>query len=157
MFKHCAVRYFCSVHMGEELYMTVDMRNKLVIEEIRLKEINDFLIDPNNKLVNDLFAVVDKYGGPEEINRKATEARNIDNLMGRLREKNSIFVKDLEWLIEQRDNGAFISVDEYRKKILGDKAEGMDFNENFSVTLEISACQYFNAFMEQTHQALENN
>jgi hypothetical protein len=142
--------------MGEELYMTVDLRNKLVIEDIRLKEINDFLIDPNNKLVNDLLAIVEKYGGPEQINRKAKDARKLENLMGRLKEKNSPFVKDLEWLIEQRDKGAFISIDEYRKKILGDKAEAMDFKESFSVTLEISACQYFNAFMEQTRQALEN-
>ena len=136
--------------------MTVDMRSKFLIEDIRLKEINDFLTDPNNKLVNDLIAVVEKHGGPEEINRKAREAGLLDNLMVRLREKNSSYVKDLEWLIEQRDKGAFITVDEYRKKVLGDKAESMDFNEHYAVTLEISACQYFDAFMAQTRQALEN-
>ena len=137
--------------------MTVDMRNKLVIDDIRLKEINDFLTDSNNKIVNDLLAVVEKYGGPDEINRKATEARKLENLIRRLKEKNSPFVKDLEWLIEKRDKGAFIAVDEYRKKVLGEKAEEMEYNENYSVTLEISACQYFNAFMEQARQALENN
>ena len=136
--------------------MTVDMRNKLVIEDVRVKEINDFLTDPNNKLVNDLLTVVEKYGSPEDINQKATEARKLENLMKRLRDKKSPYVNDLEWLIEQRDKGAFITVDEYRKNVLGDKAESMDFNESYAVTLEISACQYFKAFMAQTRRALKN-
>ena len=109
--------------------MTLDIRDKLVIDDIRLEEINNSIKDPNNKLINDLLEVVEKYGGPEEINRKAREARKLENLMNRLKEKNSQYTKDLEWLIEQKENGAFISVDEYRRKILGDKADNMDFNE----------------------------
>ena len=135
--------------------MSKDIRSKLAIENKRLDEINAFLMDPKNKLVNDLLAVVEKYGGPEVINRKAREAGKIENLMARLREKNSSYVKDLEWLIEQRDNGAFSTVDEYRRRILGDKAETMKFNEDFAVTLEISACQYFPFFMTQARQAVE--
>jgi len=135
--------------------MSKDIRNKLAIENIRLDEINAFLMDPKNKLVNDLLAVVEKYGGPEEINRKARDAGKIEGLMDRLRKKKSPYLKDLEWLIEQRDNNAFINVDEYRKKILGDTAETMKFNEDYAVTLEISACQYFPFFMAQAHQAVE--
>jgi hypothetical protein len=75
--------------------------------------------------------------------------------MSKLKIKNSPYVKDLEWLIEQKDNGAFITVDEYRKKILGEKVKDIKFNEDFAVTLEISACQYFPAFMAQVHQALK--
>jgi len=135
--------------------MSKDIRSKLAIENKRLDEINAFLMDPKNKLVNDLLAVVEKYGGPEVINRKAREAGKIENLMARLRGRNSPYVKDLEWLIEQRDNGAFITVDEYRRKILGDKAETMNFDEDFAVTLEISACQYFPFFMTQARQAVE--
>ena len=156
MFNHFVVHHFYSGHMGEELYMSFDMRNKFAIDDIRFKEINDFLTNPNNKLVNDLLAVVKKYGGPEEINRKARDAGKLDNLLKRLRKKNSSYFKNLEWLIKQRDKGAFITVSEYRKKILGNKAEKMDFNENYAVTLEISACQYFDAFMAQTRQALKN-
>ena len=141
--------------MGVELSMSMDIRKKLVIENIRLDEINAFLMNPNNKLVNDLLSVVEKYGGPKEINRKAKKAGDVANLMSKLREKNSPYVKDLEWLIEQRDKGAFITVDEYRKKILGDKAEDMDFSEDYAVTLEISACQYFSAFMEEARRAVE--
>jgi len=135
--------------------MSKDIRSKLAIENKRLDEINAFLMDTKNKLVNDLLAVVEKYGGPEVINRKAREAGKIENLMARLRERNPSYVKDLEWLIEQKDNGAFITVDEYRKKILDDKAETMNFNEDFAVTLEISACQYFPFFMTQARQAVE--
>ena len=136
--------------------MSVDMRNKLVIDDKRLKEVNAFLMDPNNKIVDELLKVVEKYGGPEEINHKAKEAGKLENLMSRLKGKNSPYVKDLEWLIEQRDKGAFITVENYRKKVLGEKAGNMKFNEDFAVTLEISACQYFECFMEQARQAVEN-
>jgi hypothetical protein len=135
--------------------MSNGIRGKLAIENKRLDEINAFLMDPKNKLVNDLLAVIEKYGGPEEINRKAKESGKIENLMERLLEKKSSYVKDLEWLIEQKDNGAFITVDEYRRAILGDKVETMSFNEDFAVTLEISACQYFPFFMAQARQAVE--
>ena len=133
--------------------MSKDIRSKLTIEKKRLDEINNFLIDPKNKVISEFLAVVKKYGTPEEINRKAQEAGKLENLMSRLKKKNSPFVKDLEWLIEQRDNGTFITVDEYRKKVLGDKASKIRFNQDFAVTLEISACQYFPCFMAQARQA----
>ena len=135
--------------------MSDDIRRKLVIEKKRLDEINNFLINADNKIINDFLDVVEKYGTPKEINRKAMESGKIDSLMSRLKEKNPSYVKDLEWLIEQRDKGAFITVDEYRRKILGDKAKNMKFNEDFAVTLEISACQYFPAFMKQARRAVE--
>ncbi|KYK21865.1 hypothetical protein AYK25_07700 [Thermoplasmatales archaeon SM1-50] len=136
--------------------MSIDIRKKLVIENKRLDEINNFLMDSNNKLVNDLLFVIKKYGTPEEINRKAREASKLENLMLRLRKKKSSYVNDLEWLINQRDSGAFITIDQYRKKILGNKAKEMDFKENYAVTLEISACQYFDAFMAEVRQAVKN-
>ena len=135
--------------------MPVDIRKKLAIKNRRLDEINAFLTDPNNKLVTYLLSAVEKYGGPEEINRKAREAGKLENLMARLKEKNSPYVKDLEWLIEQRDEGNFITIKEYRKKVLGKKAEKMVFNEDFAVTLEISACQYFPFFMEEARRAVK--
>jgi hypothetical protein len=142
--------------MEEELIMSMDIRNKLLIENNRLDDVNKFLMNPNNKIVNDLLSVVKKYGGPDEINRKAEESGKVENLISRLKEKNSPYVEDLEWLIEQRDKGSFITVNEYRKKILGDKAKTMNFNEDYAITLEISACQYFSCFMDQAHQAVDN-
>lgn len=136
--------------------MSINIRNKLAIEDKRLDEINTFLMDPNNKLVNDLLSVIKKYGSPEEINKKAIEASKLDNIMKRLKKKKSAYVEDLEWLIDQRDKGAFITIDQYRRKILGDKVKDMDFKEDYAVTLEISACQYFDAFMAEARQAVKN-
>ena len=136
--------------------MNNDIRKKLVIEKKRLDEINNFLIDPNNKLITDILNVVEKYGTPSEINKKSQNARKIENLMSRLSDINSPYINDLEWLIKQKNNNSFISVDEYRRKILGDKINNFNFNKDFSVTLEISACQYFPFFMKQAHQALIN-
>lgn len=135
--------------------MPGNIRNKLIIKNKRLDEINTFLLDPNNIIINNLLSIVDKYGGIEEINKKALESGKLENLMERLKKKNSAYIKDLEWLIKQRDNENFITVDEYRKKILGEKAGKFIFNEDFAVTLEISACQYFPFFIEEAKRAVE--
>jgi len=132
------------------------MRKKLTINSKRLDEINSFILDPNNKIINSFLDIVEKYGGPNEINKKALEAGNVENLMRRLKEKNSPYYNDLEWLIEQRDNNNFISVDEYRKEILGDTYSSVKFKEDFPVTLEISSCHYFSFFMKQARQAIQN-
>ena len=131
-------------------------RKKLKISVQRLNEINEFLLQEGNPLVDGLIAVIEKHGGVDEVNRKANEARRLENLMTRLEKKNSPYVKDLQWLQEKRDNESFISVPDYRKKVLGDKAESMDFDESCAVTLEISACQYFPWVIEEAKQSIEN-
>ncbi len=130
-------------------------RNKLRIDRARLDEINDFLLRDDNPLVSGLLEVIEKYGGVEEINKKAREAAKLENLLALLEEKNSPYVKDLLWLQEQRDNDAFISVEDYRRKILGDKADSTKFDTSFAVTLEISACQYFPWLIEEAKQSIE--
>ncbi|MHA1947942.1 MAG: hypothetical protein ACW97W_17740, partial [Candidatus Hodarchaeales archaeon] len=132
-----------------------DLRQKLMIREENLKEINDFLLNPKNPLINDLIQVIDKYGGVEEINSKAREASKYENLVAKLQSKKPEYIEDLDWLIEQRDNHSFISVPEYRKKILGDRASSMNFNEDFAVTLEVSACQYFPFLVEEAKVAID--
>lgn len=132
-----------------------DLRRKLKIEEEKLNKINDLILREDNPLVNKLLKIVEKYGGVEEINRKAREARRFENLMNRLREQKSPFIKDLEWLIEQRDRGSFTSIPNYRKKVLGPKADKMKFDESFAVTLEISACNFFPWVIEEAKKAIE--
>jgi hypothetical protein len=129
-------------------------REKLRIKEEDLKEINDFIMREDNPLVNNLVEIVEKHGGVNEINRKAQEARKLKNLMERLRRKNSPYAKDLEWLTEQRDKEGFISIPEYRRKILAEKAESIKFDESFAVTLEISACNYFSWLIEEAKKAI---
>ncbi len=130
-------------------------REKLKIDVERLNEINNFLLKDDNPLTDGVFKIIEKYGGVTEINRKANEARKLDNLMSMLERKNSPFVDDLKWLQEQCDNDAFIGISEYRRKVLGDKADSMAFDESFAVTLEISACQYFPWLIKQAKQAVE--
>ena len=134
--------------------MLNNLKQKLRIKEENLKKINDFLLKEDNPLVDNLLKIIEKYDSIEEINRKAREARKLENLMAQLKTKNSPFVKDLEWLIEQRDNDAFISIPNYRRKILGDKADSTTFDESFAVTLEISACNFFPWVIEEAKKAI---
>ncbi len=136
--------------------MTKKLRNRLRISETRLEEINALLLDPNTQVVSDLLAVVEKYGTVEEINRKAEQSRTLSNLMGRLKEMASPYLADLEWLIEQREKEAFISIADYRRKVLGDKAHTMTFEDDLAVTLEISALQYFPFLIAEARQSIAN-
>jgi hypothetical protein len=132
----------------------VDLRDRLKINEENLREINDFLIRKDNQLVNGLLEIVDGYGGVEEINRRAKEAANIDKLMDRLGKGKSRFVKDLEWLTKQRDKEAFVSISEFRRKVLGRKADSMKFDESFAVTLEISASNFFPWLVDEAKRSI---
>ncbi len=132
-----------------------DLRDKLSVNEENLREINEFLLRKDNPLVNGLLKVIEKYGGVDEINRKAREARRTEDLMSRLKRKNSSFVKDLEWLIKQRDNHAFIGIPEYRKKVLGKRAVSMKSDDSFAVTLEISAFNFFPWLVEEAKRSIE--
>jgi hypothetical protein len=130
------------------------LQDRLRISTANLDEINSLLLDPDSQVVRGVLDVVARYGTPEEINRKAAEARQLDNLMARLREVDSPYVADLEWLIAQRDAGAFISEAAYRRKVLGDRADTMQFQDHLAVTLEISALQYFPFLIAEARQAL---
>jgi hypothetical protein len=132
------------------------LREKLIIPGDRLTGVNEVLLDPRSRVVNDFLSVVAKYGRPDEINAKAVEARKLPNLMARLKEQSSPYVKDVEWLIAQRNAGAFVSEADYRKKILGPKAAEMTFKDEFAVTLEISAAQYFPWIIAQARQSIAN-
>ena len=97
----------------------------------------------------------DRRRGPVHfLDKKARESGKLENLLGRLQAKGSPYVKDLEWLKEQRDKGAFITIDEYRRKVLGTKADSMSFDESFAITLEISSLHYFPWLIKEAEQAL---
>jgi len=123
--------------------MSEQLRQLLRIPDQRLEEINQVLLNPDLRLINDFLEVVARYGTPEEINQKARAANQLPNLLQRVRETKPEYEADLHWLAEQRDRGAFISIADYRRKVLGDRADTMRFADEFAVTLEISAAQYF--------------
>ena len=132
--------------------MREDLRKKLAIQSSRIKEINAFLLDPKNEAINAVLDIVEKYGGPKEINKKAKEARRLSSLMKRLKESGSPYYKDVLWLKNQAKKGAFVSMDEYRKAVAPNVSV---FNEENAVTLEISALQYFPFLIAQAKQAIE--
>jgi hypothetical protein len=130
------------------------IRNKLRINEENLKQINEFLLQEDNPLINDLLKIVDKYGGVNEINDKAREAGKLDNLLRVLKKRDSPYQKDIEWLGKQREKDAFISIPEYRRKILGVKSNSMSFDESYAVTLEISALNFFPWLIEEARKSI---
>jgi hypothetical protein len=133
-----------------------DYRKLLTIPLDRLDAINAILIDPDEKVINEFLDVVEKYGTPEEINRKHRESRKFDNLLNRVQELAPGHVEDLNWLIEQRDRGAFVSVVEYRDQVLGSKSKDMLFADKSAVTLEVSALQYFPWVRSMCQRAIKN-
>ena len=85
----------------------------LEIGKDKLDNINNFLLDPQNVLTNQLLEAVEKFGGVEAINQKAAENGSPESLMARLKETDSPYVSDLEWLAEQKDKSAFVSKADY--------------------------------------------
>ena len=130
--------------------------NQLKIPKNRLKAVNAVFLDGNMQVMKDFLEVVAKYGTPEEINKKHRNARKLKNLLNIVQERNPDAIKDLNWLIEQRDSGAFISVKDYRRKVLGDQADRIKFKNRSAVTLEVSALQYFPWVRVMAEQAISN-
>jgi hypothetical protein len=135
--------------------MNENLRQLLKIDHSRLDSLNSILLDPNMKVINDFLKVVDKYGTPEEINQKGEQAGKFENLMNKVRKTKPEFINDLEWLVQQREKNAFISIEDYRINVLGKKANETIFNDDFAVTLEVSACQYFPWIIDIAKKAIE--
>ncbi len=135
--------------------MDSDLRSRLTISQSTLDELNASLWEPGLQVVDDLLAVVEEYGSVEEINRKAEDARQLPGILDRLGEIDSPYLADLEWLSQQRDERAFVDVADFRRKVLGDRADAMTFRDDFAVTLEISALQYFPFLIAEARQAID--
>lgn len=134
--------------------MAEKLRQRLMIAPDRLEAINAVLMDPNMRVVNDFLDVVAKYGTPEEINQKAAQAMHLPSLLDRVKETNPDYWAGLEWLTQERNQGAFITEADYRRRVLGPKADDMTFADEYAVTLEISACQYFPWVIEAAKRAI---
>jgi hypothetical protein len=128
---------------GLESEMTAALRRRLAIPSERLDDLNAFLLDPGSRVVNDVLAVIARYGTPEEINRKARAAGELPALLERVGAAHPQYLADLDWLAAERDRGAFVSVADFRRGVLGDRADTTAFRDDMAVTLEVSALQYF--------------
>jgi predicted nucleic acid-binding protein len=133
-----------------------DLRQRLMIPADRLASINEVLLKPDMMVIDDFLEVINRYGTPEEINQKAKEAGELANLLEKVKQSNPAYLVDLNWFIEQRDKGAFISEADYRRKVLGDRVDQMTFRDYWAVTLEISALQYFPWLCDSFHRAIDD-
>jgi bifunctional DNA-binding transcriptional regulator/antitoxin component of YhaV-PrlF toxin-antitoxin module len=132
-----------------------DIASMLAIAEKDLEIVNNFIASAESRVVKDFLTVIDKYGGVEEIEKRAAEAGKLEVQLKKLADMNSPYLKNIEWLREQVDSGAFVTVANYRQSVLGDKTGSMTFTDDYAVTLEISAAQYFPWVIAQAKQALE--
>ena len=132
-----------------------EMRERLLIQAADVAAVNAFLASPDNPFVNSLIEIVEKYGGVEQINRAADEAGRLEPRLERLREEHSPYLADVEWLAAQRDAGAFVTLPEYRRTVLGAAADTTVVDEESAVTLEISALQFFPWLIAEARQAIE--
>jgi hypothetical protein len=135
--------------------MDEKIRQLLKIDTSRLDALNSILIDPDMTVVNNFLKVVEKYGTPEEINRKAEQSGRLENLFKKVEVTKPEYLADLKWLEQQRNQSAFISVRDYRKKVLGEKFKSTKFKDDFAVTLEVSAYQYFPWIITCAQEAID--
>ena len=132
-----------------------DLREMLKIDVKDLDIVNQLITNPDNKQVGELCALIEKFGGAKAINKKATQARNPETLMKRLKAMNSPYVTDLEWLMEQKTKKTFVSMEDYYKNILGEDTDIPSIDSSNAVTLEVSAMQFFPWLIAQARQAIE--
>jgi hypothetical protein len=121
-----------------------------------IDKINDAIFNPDQQVIKNFLDVVLKYGTPDEINARATEAGRLSSLEAQVARVHPEYLEDLSWLQEHVERRSFIRISEYRRNILGDRVETMTFKEETPVTLEISACQYYPWLMEIAGRAQEN-
>ena len=135
--------------------MDENILHLLKIDPSRIDALNSLLLDPDMKVINNFLEVVEKYGTPDEINAKAEQSGQLGSLLQKVKATKPEYLTDLKWLEQQRDMGAFVSIADYRKKVLGEKSKSTVFKDDFAVTLEVSACQYFPWVIAAAKKALE--
>jgi hypothetical protein len=135
--------------------VTDELRQRLAIPASRTDDLNALLLDPGFPLIDDLLNVVAKYGTPEEINRRAEQAAELSNLLDMVKVSQPTYLDDLRWLQARSDGGAFVSVADYRRLVLGAQADERSFPDEPAVTLEVSALQYFPWIIAAARRAIE--
>jgi hypothetical protein len=124
-----------------------ELRERLRIAPEDVEAVNALLCGDRSPLLDGLLDLVDEFGGVDAINSAADAAGGLGARVARLEAERSPWLDDLEWLRDQRDAGAFVSLDEYRDGVLGAAASHgagtRQINQANAVTLEISALQYF--------------
>ena len=127
------------------------LRERLRIRPEDVETVDRVLCGEDNPLIAGLLELIEKYGGVDAINAAADDAGRLENRLARLQAEGSPWLAGVEWLIEQRDAGAFVPLAEYCAGVTG-TASVPTAN---AVTLEISALQYFPWLITEAKQAIE--
>ena len=130
------------------------LRARLALAPAGIAALNALLTGPESPLVEGLLDLIERYGGVAAINDRAAQAERLEARLERLRAEHSPHIDNLEWLREQRDAGAFVSLADYRRRVLGARADTTSADESRAVTLEISALQYFPWLVAEARQAI---
>src|SRR4030042_3621684 len=94
-------------------------RKLLAIPQSRLDAVNHVVLDPKSEVMQAFLAVVDKYGTPDEINRKHRISRELPNLLKKIEAAKPSHLKDIQWLQQQVQANRFVSVRDFRRQGLG--------------------------------------
>jgi hypothetical protein len=129
-----------------------ELSGRLRITAGDVEAVNDLLCGGQSPLVDGLLDLVDEFGGVDAINRAADQAGDLEGRLARLEAERSPWLDDLYWLREQRDAGAFVTLDEYRSEVPGAGVRPPDTTN--AVTLEISALQYFPWLIAEAKRAI---
>lgn len=129
-----------------------ELRGRLRIRAEDVGAVNELLCGEQSRLVEELLDLVDEFGGVDAINRAADAAGDIDARLARLEAERSPWLDDLYWLREQRDSGAFVTLEEYQSEVVGAGRHPCDATN--AVTLEISALQYFPWLIAEAEHAI---
>jgi hypothetical protein len=128
------------------------LRSRLRITAEDVAAVNGLLCGDQSRLVDELLDLVDEFGGVDAVNRAADATGDLDHRLARLEAERSPWLDDLYWLREQRDAGAFVTLEEYRGELLGAEVRPVDTTN--AVTLEISALQYFPWLIAEAEHAI---
>ncbi len=130
------------------------MTRPLTLSMERCAELNRFLEAPSCDVIERIARIVEKFGGAATINRMAEENGSLPSLIEMTRKKNPRWLRDLEWLAEQRDENRFVPIGEYAESE-GNAGQSDSVDLSYRVTLEISALQYFPWIITEAKQAIE--
>jgi hypothetical protein len=131
-----------------------ELRDRLRITPDGVEAVNELLSCAHSGLLDGLLDIVDEFGGVAAINRAADEAGDLAGRLTRLEDEDSPWLAGLMWLLEQRDAGAFVSFEEYRHAVLGAGVASRQADAANTVTLEISALQYFPWLIAEAEHAI---
>lgn len=122
-----------------------------------LDEVNSLMDDRSSPVIKPLLNIVRKYGTVKQINRKAAKSGSLGSMMDRLKTVRPDYERDVRWLIEQRETGRFVSLDDYCRSISGKTYAALLKGKKMPVILEISSLHYFPWIIEEAKQAIDKS